>query len=72
MPNPTDHTKCKSYRDSETICSDGFIQRPACRGSIGCMSCGAINEKYLPYCLSENLPKHWIDDAGRPVFYRSI
>lgn len=52
------------------VCADGFIQRPACNGNIGCMSCGHVNEAYLPHCLNEDIPARWLNDDGSPKFYK--
>ena len=62
-------TACQSYRPGYT-CADGFMQRAACHGHIGCMSCGHIDERYLPDCLKEEAPRHLFNDDGSPRFYR--
>lgn len=60
---------CRSYRERSTVCADGFLQKPYCRGRVGCFSCGAVSEKALPWCLREKLPDHFVKDDGSTLFY---
>lgn len=63
-------TKCKSYRERQSVCADGFVQRTYCRGQVGCFHCGAISTRYLPACLSDDVPEHMVNSDGTPLFYR--
>ncbi len=54
------------------VCRDGFIQRPACHGRIGCMTCEHINEDYLPHCMNELIPERWLKHDGSPALYRNL
>lgn len=60
---------CQSYRDG-SICADGFIQKPLCRGFGACPCCGEYSEKSTPNCQIEDLPDHWIKETGEPIFYK--
>lgn len=60
---------CRSYR-ADSVCADGFIQKPLCSGNAGCPTCGAISERAVPYCLRDEIPAHMATEAGRPLFYR--
>jgi hypothetical protein len=60
--------QCSAYRDQSAACSNGFFQKPFCRGQVGCLSCGAISEASIPPCLKDELPDHWITEGGRPRF----
>lgn len=60
--------QCQSYRDGQFACRDGFMQKPFCRGYYGCHSCGHIKASSIPYCLSDELPMHWLKDDGSPAF----
>lgn len=62
---------CASYQPAAFTCRDGFMQRPACHGSIGCMTCGSVKAAYLPYCLQDELPAHWINEDGSPRFHKA-
>lgn len=57
---------CRSYRRTDRVCADGFIQRPACYGA-SCVTCGRPSA-HLPYCLMDELPATFVDEAGRPRF----
>lgn len=65
----TDKPPCQSYRERETICGDGFIQRPYCSGNVGCFHCGAIGNRYLPACLTDDIPAHMARVDGSPLYY---
>jgi len=61
--------QCKSYRSGETICADGFVQKPFCSGQGGCWACGNLAKSSIPYCLRDESPKHMVADNGAPRFY---
>jgi hypothetical protein len=61
---------CRSWRPAYGVCADGFIQKPYCSGNYGCPHCGRGDDKYLPACITENLPDHHANDDGTPLFYR--
>lgn len=63
---------CQSYQPDSAVCSDGFVQRPLCRGSFGCLECGAVSDRYLPDCLRDEVPKHLSHEDGSPVFYKQL
>lgn len=60
---------CKSYDPKSRICADGFAQRDFCSGHAGCLFCGHVSSRHLPYCMREELPAHMATDDGRPLFY---
>lgn len=59
---------CRSYRDG-LVCADGFVQKPYCRGVIGCYACGYINDAVLPACTLDEIPEHLSRPDGQPLFY---
>lgn len=61
---------CTSYRAGETVCNDGFVQKPFCGGRVGRVCCGYISENEWPFCLRDDLPAHMSHDDGSPRFYR--
>lgn len=63
---------CTAYNPNGSICMNGFIQKPICRGFGACFSCGQWSERSTPYCMQDELPAHWVNDDGSPAFYRRI
>lgn len=61
---------CRSHDPRSTTCRDGFIQKPFCHGQGGCIQCGNIATKSIPYCLRDEVPAHFVKDDGSPLFYR--
>ena len=60
-------TECSAYNRDGGICRNGFIQRHGCwQGYAG------TPQKHLPHCLQDELPAHWVDEAGRPKFVRAL
>jgi hypothetical protein len=58
---------CSSYRPGEFTCRDGFIQTLPCfKDPGGCASCGEPRKR--PWCMREDIPQRWLDEAGRPRF----
>lgn len=62
-------TECSSYDQRSRVCRDGFFQTHQCWGSGACHACGKPSDA-LPNCMREDLPAHWLDEAGRPLFRR--
>jgi len=58
--------ECSAYQRDKGICKNGFFQRHGCSKGYADTS-----PDYLPYCLRDELPAHWVDDAGRPAFIPS-
>lgn len=60
---PFDMTNaCSAYDDESRVCTNGFVQRPACRGTK-CHACGswsADNPEFMPYCMKDDLPDHFV------------
>lgn len=63
---------CKSYRIDQSVCSDGFIQKPYCGGNFGCPMCGAGKPKHLPQCLLDDGLDAPHFTEGRPRYYREM
>ena len=59
---------CMSHIQGDAVCTDGFIQVPAC-GGVVCPTCGAP-PKTRPWCEREDIPPHWLDDNGATRFYK--
>lgn len=59
-------SKCRSYREGNQVCRDGFPQKPYCRDGGACWSCGQIKPSSLPLRLGDEMPPHLITDAGYP------
>lgn len=58
---------CKSYRQGESFCADGFPQCAYCwQGITGIYT--------RPLCLDDNPPDHkmntFLDDSGKPKMYK--
>lgn len=70
MGNLTLRDACSSYEPNSSFCKDGFIQKPFCSGRGACHACGSYSQESLPYCLSDELPLHFIKNNGSPIFYR--
>lgn len=64
------HPPCKSYQARETVCADGFVQRPYCTGKYGCPMCGRTDDRVLPSCLKDEIPQHHSTPNGKPLFYK--
>lgn len=68
MTDKTENTsgQCSAYVPGPALCTNGFPQNGACRGSA-CHCCGNPTDK-LPACMREDLGKPWINDNGLPTF----
>lgn len=62
--------QCRSYRDG-SVCANGFVQKPYCRGVVGCYACGHIRDSALPMCLRDDIPEHMSRQDGSPLFYQA-
>jgi hypothetical protein len=67
MEKPSEH-KCSAYRQGSLVCCNGFIQTFSCWGDTACLSCGRHSARLVPHCVKDELPEHWVDEAGRPAF----
>lgn len=56
------HAPCSGYRPEAGpgVCRHGFMQTPGCY----------MESRIPPWCLRDELPEHWIDDGGLPIFKR--
>jgi hypothetical protein len=64
-----DKVECSAYRADAGVCANGFFQTRGCWSDIRCLCCGAPPApRYLPHCLKDELPEHWINDDGTPAF----
>lgn len=59
--------KCTASRPG-MICANGFVQKPFCDGHGACHACGHITDDAMPYCLRDELPAHFVDENGKPLF----
>jgi hypothetical protein len=55
--------ECSAYNRNGRVCNNGFIQRHGCWAGYADTS-----PQYLPYCLRDELPDHWVDEKGMPKF----
>ncbi len=60
--------QCASYKKSGQVCADGFVQLLFCAGKTTCDECGKVGK--LPYCLRDELPKHFVNEDGSPRLYK--
>lgn len=60
--------ECQAYRQHSMICANGFLQVAYCSGRVGCLSCGHVKPSSLPMCLWDELPDHYVDDSGMPLY----
>jgi hypothetical protein len=54
---------CSSYRASDRMCLDGFITNAACRGAMGCPTCGK-DSKTVPMCCNEEWSARLLERTG--------
>lgn len=55
---------CSAVNDRGPICKNGFRQTGVCHGFL----CHCGRPEVDPWCLRDEQPKHYIDDAGRMLF----
>lgn len=63
------HPPCKAYQKGQSVCADGFVQKPYCTGKYGCPVCGRSDARVLPHCLTEEVPSHLARSDGSPIMY---
>lgn len=63
---------CRSYRQGQIVCADGFIQKSICAGHAGCLMCGNHSASTVPNCENEDIPARWLTEAGAPLFYPAL
>jgi hypothetical protein len=56
-------SQCIAYNRNGGICRNGFIQRHGCWAGYA-----DTLRRYLPHCLQDELPDHWVDESGKPKF----